>query len=120
MTFSELKNHVCTSLAGRAAEIVVYGETLGMNTGASSDLRNARYVVRACLKDYAMGEALFHANIVEAGEAMMQEQFTRAKDLLTTHRAVLDALVELLLKEKCLDKKTMQDFFAAHFPAQQS
>ena len=105
-TFREMMQRVCTSLAGRVAEIEVYGADAGLNTGASSDIKHARYLVKTALNEYAMGEKLFTAGTDEECEALMQEQFIRTKELLHTHRAALDALTDLLTSE-------LERFFAA-------
>ena len=52
-TYQELMDRVCRCLAGRAAEIEVYGDIAGNNTGASSDIRQARYFMKSSLNDYA-------------------------------------------------------------------
>ncbi|MCD8321782.1 MAG: AAA family ATPase [Oscillospiraceae bacterium] len=111
-TYDELKDIACRCLAGRAAEIVVYGEHLGLNTGASSDIRQARHLVRACLTDYGMGDTLYIQKTAEAGEALMREQFSRAQAILTANRQCLDALAHLLVAEKCLDQASLENFFA--------
>ncbi len=111
-TFSELKDVICRCLAGRAAELEFFGEDAGLNTGASSDLEKARHFVRTCLKDYGMGQDLFLPKISQAGEALMQEQLVRARDIIAKNRDAMDGLVELLLREKCLDQDTLDRFFA--------
>ena len=115
-TFEELMNRVCCSLAGRAAEMLVYGEVAGNNTGASSDIEHARSMIRHALDDYAMGSKLFSKSSYRDGEEMMQQQFERARTLLSEHRAVLDRLTDLLVKEKSLDKTTLEEFFAVELP----
>jgi len=110
-TYSELMNMVCRSLAGRAAEIEVYGDTLGINTGASSDIQHARYYIKACLNDYAMGEHLFIHWKPEEAEALMQEQFDRARKLLRENIAVLNSLTDLLVEKKSLDSTALEEFF---------
>ena len=109
-TFEELKNYVCMCLAGRAAEVEVYGEISGTNTGASQDLIQARNVVNACINDYAMGDELYKPHVRAAGEKLMTEQFERAKEYIRDHRSVLDELVDLLVKKKCLDQREIDEF----------
>ncbi len=110
-TYDELMNRVCVSLAGRAAEIECYGESLGMNTGASSDIKYARYLIRVSLDDYAMGEKLFaHWKSADA-EVLMQAQYDRTRDMIKEHKETLIRLADLLVQEKCLDSRQMEDFF---------
>ena len=116
-TFSEIKDIVCRCLAGRAAELEVFGETAGNNTGAVSDLKKARYLVRACLTDYGMGDTLFKSGYSQQGEALMQEQMARARAIVAQNRAALDELVDVLVKEKSLDREAIDDFFSRHVRA---
>ena len=113
-TYDDLMNRVCISLAGRAAEIEVYGRTAGLNTGASGDLANARYLVKLALRDFAMGDKLFAAVKPEECEALLQQQYQKTATLISEHRAILEALTDLLTKEKSLDKSTLKTFFTAH------
>ena len=114
LTFGELKDRICVCLAGRAAELEVYGDSLGLNTGASSDIRRARNVVRACYNDYAMGGKLLSTTAGQDGETLMQEQFRRARTIITEHRAAFDELVDELVKEKCLDREAVDQIFKKH------
>lgn len=112
-TYDELMNRVCVSLAGRVAEIECYGESLGVNTGASSDIKHARYYIRVSLDDYAMGEKLFARwNALDA-EALMQKQYERTAVMIREHKDALIRLTDLLAKEKCLDSRQMEDFFTS-------
>ena len=110
-TFEELKDTICRCLAGRAAELEICGETSGINTGASSDLKKARYLVKACLEDYGMGSTLFKESDKDQGEALMQDQLRRARRIVAGSRAAMDKLVELLIREKSLNKEAIDAFF---------
>jgi len=112
-TYDQLMDIVCRCLAGRAAEIEVYGKTLGMNTGASSDIRKARYYIRACLHDYAMGEHMFTRRNAEEAETLVQAQYARTQKMLREHRGTLERLTDLLTEKKSLDKNQLEAFFAA-------
>ena len=95
----------------------MFGETAGNNTGAVSDLQKARYLVRACLTDYGMGDALFKSDHEQQGEELMQAQLARARAIAAENRAVLDELVDVLVKEKSLDREAIDDFFSRHVRA---
>ena len=110
-TFDDLMNIVCRCLAGRAAEIEVYGESRGTNTGASSDIQKARYYIRASLNDFAMGENLFKHWKPDDAEALIQKQYERTQNMLREHRDSLIKLTDLLAEKKSLDQKQMVDFF---------
>ena len=116
-TFTRILNRVCCSLAGRAAEITVYGKEEGMNSGASQDIKTAREYIRRALDDYAMGDKLYISDVkdyTDEAEKLMKAQFDRAVKLLTEYRAVLDGLTDLLVAERNLDKTKLQEFFEAH------
>lgn len=112
-TFDELMNRVCRSLAGRVAEIEVYGEALGTNTGASSDIKNARNLIRACLEDFAMGERLFVHWTAKEAEELIRKQYERTVQMIREHRGTLDRLTDLLAEKKSLDKTQLEEFFAS-------
>ena len=111
-SYNQLMNLVCCSLAGRVAEIEVYGQDAGLNTGASSDIEHARKYIKAALDDYAMGENLFSKNEDSIGEKIMREQYERTKTLIAEHRTALDHLTDLLVQRKSLDQQQLEDFFA--------
>ena len=104
-------NRVCCALAGRAAEILVYGEGSGINTGASSDISHARYYIHAALNDFAMGENLYKKSGSLTGEKLMREQFERATTLLRDNLWALNKLTDLLVSEKSLDQSQLDEFF---------
>ncbi len=112
-TFDELMNIVCRCLAGRIAEVEVYGASAGINTGASSDIAKARYIIRAALEDFAMGDQLFMRSKVSEAEELMKKQYDRTKELLHTHREALDHLTDLLADKKSLDRTQLEEFFKA-------
>ncbi len=112
-TFDQLMNRVRQCLAGRIAEIELYGRSDGMNTGASSDIQKARYFIRACLDDFAMGERLFaHWTATEA-EELIRTQYERTRMTLHEHRDTLERLTDLLVEKKSLDQSQMEEFFSA-------
>lgn len=112
-TFDELMGRVCRSLAGRVAEIEVYGDVKGLNTGASSDIKNARYFIRACLDDFAMGERLFAHWTAKEAEELIRQQYERTQTMIREHRGTLERLANLLAEKKSLDQNQMEQFFAA-------
>ena len=112
-TYQELMDRVCRCLAGRAAEIEVYGETSGNNTGASSDIRQARYFMKTSLNDYAMGDKLYARWTQEEIEQQMQSQYQRTCRMIRENRAVLDALTDRLVQQKSMDQTQLEEFFTA-------
>ena len=112
-TYQELMDRVCRCLAGRAAEIEMYGETAGTNTGASSDIRQARYFMKASLNDYAMGEKLYAPWTKEELEQQMREQYQRTRQMIRDNRPVLEALTERLVQQKSIDQTQLEEFFTS-------
>ena len=112
-TYQELLDRVCRCLAGRAAEILIYGQEAGTNTGASSDIRMARYYLKASVNDYAMGKKLYAEWKPEEIEALMQEQYARTEAMLEKHKEALLRLTDLLTEKKSLDQTQMEAFFTA-------
>jgi ATP-dependent Zn protease len=55
-TMDELLGRIRTSLGGRAAEIVYYGERDGISTGASGDLASATNLAQQIVCTYGMSE----------------------------------------------------------------
>ncbi len=112
-TYKELMDRVCRCLAGRVAEIEVYGETAGTNTGASSDIRMARYYMKTSLDDYAMGEKLYANWTQEEIEQQMKAEYERTRHMIRENRETLDALTDLLTKQKSLDQTQLEAFFSS-------
>jgi hypothetical protein len=67
--------------------------------------------VKACLEDYGMGSTLFKESDKDQGEALMQDQLRRARRIVAGSRAAMDKLVELLIREKSLNKEAIDAFF---------
>ena len=114
-TKQELLDRICCSLAGRVAELIVYGDERGMTTGASSDLKNANNLAAEIVNRYAMNGTLVVLDREKFGdevgkmmylqvEKILNEQFERAKTLITKNRAKLEKLTEELMKKNSLTK----------------
>ncbi len=112
-TYRELMDRVCVSLAGRAAEIEVYGNDSGNNTGASADIRNARHLMKMSLNDFAMGDKLYARLTIAEIEELMQKEYARTRQLIQANRRALDALTDLLVQKKSLDQSELERFFTA-------
>lgn len=106
-----LLDSICTSLAGRAAELLVFGPELS-SSGAESDLRKATESAARMLRYLAHGLRIGRTDVstdsgdnvctdVEASnapiEALLQAEHARATGLLETHRGALLALVDELM-----------------------
>ena len=112
----DLLSRIRTSLAGRAAEIVYYGEDGGYTTGASGDLQTATRVATAMLCSYGMDKTfgLGVVNAETANDALSGEVRKRVNDILeeelkatvaiiAKNRVAMDALVNDLLTKNHLN-----------------
>ena len=108
-----LLDSICTSLAGRAAELLVFGSELS-SSGAESDLRKATATAARMLRHLGHGPRIGRSDVstdsednlctdVEASnapiEALLQAEHARATGLLETHRSALMALVDELMAQ---------------------
>ncbi len=108
---NNLRDSICTSLAGRAAELLVFGTGLS-SSGAESDLRKATETAARMLRHLGQGERIGRSDVsadsdahlltdVEASnapiEALLQAEHARATGLLEAHRGALLALVDELM-----------------------
>jgi hypothetical protein len=108
-----LLDSICTSLGGRAAELLVFGPALS-SSGAESDLRKATESASRMLRYLGHGSRIGRSDVsvnsednlctdVEATnapiEALLQAEHARATRLLETHRGALLALVDELMAQ---------------------
>ena len=106
-----LQDSICTSLAGRAAELLVFGTAMS-SSGAESDLRKATESAARMVRHLGHGERLGRIDVsvssednvctdVEASnaaiEALLQAEHDRATRLIEAHRSALLALVDELM-----------------------
>jgi len=109
----ELDDRVCSLLAGRAAEELIFGR---VSTGAADDLKKASEIVLRMVGEFGMGEEqglLVRAEgKVELGSASEQEakhllscQYARAQEILAESRDALARIAETLLEEETLDRE---------------
>ena len=123
---SYLYDSLATRLGGRAAELLVLGEA---STGAANDLAGATQLATRMVRDWGMSPRLgpvgFSGDgpnylgiedsrsrgyaeqtqrvIDEEVSRLLREAEQRATDVLSTHRAALDRLTELLLEKETVD-----------------
>lgn len=116
-TKDELLARIRTSLGGRAAEIVYYGERDGISTGASGDLISATNTARQIVCTYGMDEdfglavvagteavsGIMPAEIREYVNRILREQMSNAVRLISENRDKIDSLVEALMVKNHLN-----------------
>ena len=88
-TRAELLGRIRTSLAGRAAEIVYYGDEEGITTGASSDIYSATKIAEQMICDYGMDDEMGIPYMDET--ALPSEYYTRVHDRI---KSILDRELE--------------------------
>ena len=110
---AELLSRIRTALAGRAAELVYYGDEAGLTTGASGDLQTATRLAEAMIGHYGMDGELglssfdtvpegFYPTLRRRTNEILAEELERAKQAILTYRGAIDALVEALLEKNHL------------------
>ena len=119
-TQGELEDRIAALLAGREAEVLVFGEP---STGANDDLRRAAALARAMVWECGMGERLrpacfpgpdtasdlppsseqLRAELDGEAEAILGHAQDRVHRVLRSNRAVLSALADLLIAEESVE-----------------
>jgi cell division protease FtsH len=125
---SYLEAQIIKALGGRVAEELVFGAE-HVTGGAESDLVHVNRIARRMVYRLGMagsGSLLVHDD--EAGplsadtqarmdgevQALLARLYERTRELLTTHRAALDALAEALLEKETLDGAEAVAILHAH------
>ncbi|MCX5741671.1 MAG: AAA family ATPase [Proteobacteria bacterium] len=119
VTYSQLRDTICTLYGGREAEALVFNE---ISTGSASDVEHATRIARSLVENYgdggtelgvAMWEHDRNTPISEAARAKIDTQIvkileterTRCREILETQRPLLIAMRDLLIEKKVLDRK---------------
>jgi hypothetical protein len=125
-TRSDLSDRLAMTLGGRTAEEVVFGE---ITTGAVDDIEQATRLARAMVTEFGMSDKLgpqrfttrdgepflgrehasradvsddLAARIDDEVSRLLDEAHVRARDIVQTHRATLDALADALIERETL------------------
>ncbi len=124
-TKDELLSRIQTSLGGRAAEIVYYGQKNGISTGASGDLLSATHMARQIICTYGMDEDFGLAvvdqysakdgnmsyEIRAAVNKILSEEMQKAVSLIEKNRHKIDMLVERLLADNHVSGREISELF---------
>lgn len=122
-TKEDLIGRIRTSLGGRAAEVVYYGEKDGVSTGASGDLEQATRVARAMICNYGMDDEFgmaamsqeeatrgpLAAKVSERVSAIIKNEMTATIDIISKNKVRMDRMVTALLDRNKLTKEEMED-----------
>jgi cell division protease FtsH len=108
-----LRDRICVSLAGRAAEQLVFGEQ-ACTSGATQDFMQATAYAAQYVRHFAFGTRLSRTDITNDSEvnlntdvdatnpeieALLAQEHARARALLETHASSLMAVVDALMRE---------------------
>ncbi len=134
-------DEICALLAGNAAERLVFNE---ITTGASNDLKVATGMARRLVMTYGMSEELGPIALGEQHDMVflgreiseqrnysedtamkidaevariMRESYTRATELLTKHREVLNTIAHRLVTEETLEQEQFHEIVKGIIPA---
>jgi len=132
---SKFEDEIAQLLAGSVAEKVIFGET---TTGAENDLQKATKIARDMIKVYGMSEKLGsvalgereelvflgrelgeHKNYSEKIAAEIDDEIrniivrnqTRAHDIISKHRKLIDHITKTLIKEETIEGDEFDKFF---------
>ena len=119
----DLRNYICQCLAGRAAEVVYYGEH-GINTGASSDLEKATNYAIQMICRFGMGslglvalnpekvlDSPKGAEVLEEANRILEEQLQRAVSLIKEGRNVIDRVVAEIMDKSYIQGEHLSAIF---------
>ena len=132
---AKLLAQITVSLGGRAAEEIVYGKDR-VSTGASQDLINVTNIARKMVTAWGMSDKLGNMaygknqenvfmgrdfghqrdyseqvafEIDEEMKRIIDEKYEEAKNLLNSHRDMLEAIAKELLDKETIDAEEFQD-----------
>jgi len=132
MTKSELLDRLTMLLGGRIAEEIIFGE---ISTGAHNDLQRATDIATSMVKEYGMSEKLGYVTyekekrplflqspfqpsreyseetakeIDEEVKHIIDESYTRAKEILAQNEAKLKKLAKMLLEKEVVEGEDLK------------
>jgi len=134
VTKAELTEEMSVILGGRAAEEVVFGD---VTTGASDDIDKVTKIARSMVCEYGMSSLgpvqLGHkddpvflgrdmssapdysdrvaADIDREIHALIDDAFERSKEMLRSHRKLLDRIVEVLIERETIAAAELEKIF---------
>ena len=127
-TKEKLLGRIRTALAGRASEMVFFGETAGLTTGASSDLSKATAIANNMICKYGMDDSIGLAvvsdgdvrdgvlamKIREAINKILVDELEKAKEILKDNKKSVDALVDALMEKNYLTADEIEKIISAN------
>jgi cell division protease FtsH len=140
-TKNELEDKIAMALAGRVAEEMVFGD---LDTGAASDLDRVTDLARAMVCEYGMSERLGplrlgrrHGNpflgrdimedrdyseevaqaIDEEVRSIVDRNYIKAREILTSRRETLDMLSEVLMQRETIEREDFLEVMEGRMPS---
>lgn len=125
LTKEDFLDKICSTLAGRAAEVVYYKEK-GINTGASSDLEKATRCAIQMICHFGMGKqwrgsmnpemilaTSKGAEVLEEANQILDEQMKRAIDIIQDGQHTIDKVVTKLIKKSYIQGEELRAILEA-------
>ena len=135
-----LMSQLAVALGGRVAEEIVYGED-EVTTGASNDLQQVRNIARRMVAQWGYSKDKLGATSWESPDGnggfgpqaaspeterlidsevkeIVADAYKVCKECLTTNRALLDDLTEMLIDKETVDFQELQDLVGKYHPQQ--
>ncbi|MDF2594271.1 MAG: hflB [Clostridia bacterium] len=124
LTKTEILSQIKISLAGRAAEEMIFGRD-NITTGASNDIEKASEYIKNYIVKYGMDEefGLINVSIIMGKEHLdnqmildkcmekIQELYKETQKIIVEHKDILNRLAEALLEKETLDEMEIASFF---------
>lgn len=116
-TKNQLLSKIRGALAGRAAELVFYGEEDGISTGAAHDIEQATNTALQMITVYGMVEeyGIMSTKNTEAAAGLcnkiLADELKNAKDIVSKNKEKINKIVEILLEKNHLMGDKLEEFF---------
>ena len=130
-TYEQMFDEMTSLMAGRASEEIVYGK---ISTGALNDIERATKMAQALVTYYGMSPEVGNISFYDStGQSewgltkpfsektaetidkevkrMVEEAYTKAKDLLLSHREQLDELAKQLYEKEVLFREDLERIY---------
>jgi len=119
-TKTELEQMIRVSMAGRAAEILYYGNEEGLDTGVASDLKKASSLAMRMVSEWGMAEEFGQVaiqptqdgplaeKVMKTAEKIVKQQLDKTIEILRENQQYLDRMVEELLKKNTLYREDLE------------
>lgn len=118
LTLQDMKTQICIALAGRAAEIIFYGEKDGLSTGAADDLNQATKTALDMVSKFGMSNEYGlvvdnrsnpSENAVTLCKQVLDEQFAIALDLIKENTQRIRDLYSELIDKNHLSQNAISE-----------